>query len=106
MIDTAYYFAEPSTYTVAVVERHYGAMAREMPPIVVAFLCHVFNGGGWPLRHEGARWRMDTPLQRVELHIIDTHRAQLQVWARHSGPEFERPPIDRTVYCYRKEKSA
>lgn len=100
MYGTVYNFSYVSPAAVAAVKRRHPrnrAMVQRMPPVLVAFLYNVYSGGGYPIRSVGRRWIMDTNLNHIEVEIIEDDRAQLKVWARDSGPAFERPAVDRTI---------
>lgn len=103
MTGDVYTWPEITGHVLGTARKRNGALAKAMPPVVMSYLYHVFSGGGWPVRREGGSWWIETPLQRIELQVIDPHSARLRAWSKKANPGLDAPAIDRMIACRRKE---
>ena len=66
MTKTVYTYPAAYERDIAAARRRYGALAEDMPPVVIKFLLNVF-GSAWPVERRGACWTVTTPLQHIEI---------------------------------------
>ena len=97
--------AEPYVYpyvsevAVKCVRRRCGDAVAHMPPVLIAFLYHTYNGGGYPIYHSGPAWDMSTSQQHIKIDVLDPTRARLRAWAKKANREINAPAVDRIIMC-------
>ena len=98
-------YTYPAAYErdIAAARRRYGALAEDMPPVVIKFLLNVF-GSAWPVERRGARWTVTTPLQHIEIETSSPLAARLRVWSARASRDIDSPCIDRLIACKGKEE--
>lgn len=94
-----YVFAVPGKGAVKAVRRGCGDAVKHMPPVLVSFLYHTYNGGGWPIYHSGNAWDMVTSEQHIRIDVQTPHRARLRAWGKRVNRGLNRPAVDRIIEC-------